>query len=269
MVAPKFLIPLLDSLTPLRAPPSPTTTTPPHPSQILDLFTESTPTWSRFESYYGKPWVWNLLQVFGGRRATYGNLPSIAAGTVLNRTAPGSTMSGIGITPEATEITPVTFELLWEMAWRTEVPELETWLDAYVVRRYGVYPASPALLQAWGALLPGVYSSWYDYGITTSFCAMEAAPQLTPAAPSSAINPDAVVAALRLFLQAAGSDSRYDPVANPQFRCVPLHRRSYSALPRCGLAANLRRNPSHPLFLSPPPSHPRPNTTTLAPPSQV
>ena len=187
---------------------------------ILDLFTESIPTWSKYQSFFGKPWIWNMLQVYGGRRALYGNLPSISTGPVLNSSAnsPGSTMAGIGITPEATELSPVTFELMLEMGWRSEVPVLGDWVDDYVARRYGVSPQSPALLQAWATLSTTVFSKYYDYGTTTSFCVYQDEPQLTPQAGSAAIEPDAVVAAMRAFVAVAATDPRYDPATNPQFR---------------------------------------------------
>jgi len=105
-----------------------------------------------------------------------------------------------------------------EMGWRTASPTLVTWVDDYVVRRYGVTPAAPALLQAWQLLSTTVYSATYTYETTTSLCGLEDAPGLTPTGGSSAIAPDAIVAAARLMLAVASADARYDPAANPQFR---------------------------------------------------
>ena len=186
---------------------------------ILDLFSDSKTVWDQFDSYYGKPFVWNMLQIFGGRRAVYGNLPAVAQGPVLNRTAPGSTLVGIGTTPEATEMTPVTFDLLWEMGWRSHSPDLSSWIQGYLGRRYGVVPVPPQLIQAWDFLLPGVYSSYYDYDITTSLCVLEDAPQLTYDPITLATrNPDSVVAALRLYLQAVAAEPRLNPATNAQLR---------------------------------------------------
>ncbi|MPQ45242.1 alpha-N-acetylglucosaminidase C-terminal domain-containing protein, partial [Clostridium tarantellae] len=50
-----------------------------------------------------------------------------------------SHMKGIGITPEALESNPVLFDLLFEMAWTTDVVNVELWLKDYIERRYGKY----------------------------------------------------------------------------------------------------------------------------------
>jgi hypothetical protein len=60
---------------------------------ILDLFTDVTPEWNHHQSYYGKPWIWNMLLIFGGRRALYGNMTRISTGPIQDMAAPGSTMS--------------------------------------------------------------------------------------------------------------------------------------------------------------------------------
>lgn len=79
---------------------------------ILDLYSEVTPLWQKFKSYFGKPFIWCMLHNFGGTRCIYGNLDSIAINPVSARTTPGSTMIGIGITPEAIEHNPVVYDLM-------------------------------------------------------------------------------------------------------------------------------------------------------------
>ena len=79
---------------------------------ILDLNSEQSPLWSKTDSYFGKPFVWCLLHNFGGTRAIYGNLTTIATSPVQSLHAQGSTMVGVGITPEAIEHNPVVYDLM-------------------------------------------------------------------------------------------------------------------------------------------------------------
>ncbi len=79
---------------------------------ILDLNSENNPVWSLTDSYYGKPFLWCMLHNYGGVRGIYGNLTRIATGPVFARLAPGSTMIGTGITPEAIEHNPVMYDLM-------------------------------------------------------------------------------------------------------------------------------------------------------------
>ena len=79
---------------------------------ILDLNSEKNPVWDRTESYFGKPFVWCLLHNYGGTRGIYGNLTTIATAPVEALHSPGSTMIGVGITPEAIEQNPVVYDLM-------------------------------------------------------------------------------------------------------------------------------------------------------------
>ncbi len=79
---------------------------------ILDLNTEQFPIWSRTKSFFGKPFIWCLLHNRGGIRSIYGNLTTIAINPIDARQAAGSTMVGVGITPEAIEHNPVMYDLM-------------------------------------------------------------------------------------------------------------------------------------------------------------
>ena len=69
---------------------------------ILDLWAEQYPIWSKFNSYFGKPFIWCMLHNFGGNRAIYGNLSELATGPIAARMTHGSTMIGTGLTMEGT-----------------------------------------------------------------------------------------------------------------------------------------------------------------------
>lgn len=79
---------------------------------ILDLDSEVSPLWDKTNSYFGKPFIWCLLHNFGGTRAIYGNLTTIATDPIDAMNTPGSTMIGVGMTPEAIEHNPVVYDLM-------------------------------------------------------------------------------------------------------------------------------------------------------------
>ena len=74
------------------------------------------------QSYFGKPFIWCLLHNYGGTRGIYGNLTTIAIDPLIALKAPGSTMVGTGITPEAIEHNPVVYDLMVseEEVWRLQ-----------------------------------------------------------------------------------------------------------------------------------------------------
>jgi alpha-N-acetylglucosaminidase len=134
---------------------------------ILDLWSEAVPVWSKTQSYYGKPFIWCMLHNFGGNRDLYGNLDVLAQQPIAARNAPGSTMVGTGLTPEAIEQNPIVYELMTDMGWLSRAPSVGNWLAAYVTQRYGS-ALTPRMLQAWGLLRVGAYSNIYmtDSAIT-------------------------------------------------------------------------------------------------------
>ena len=79
---------------------------------ILDLSSELSPIWDITNSYFGKPFIWCLLHNYGGTRAIYGNLTTIATSPIDAMNTPGSTMIGVGMTPEAIEQNPVVYDLM-------------------------------------------------------------------------------------------------------------------------------------------------------------
>ncbi|RYG50469.1 hypothetical protein EON66_11810 [archaeon] len=111
----------------------------------------------------GRPLVQNMLLVFGGRRGLYGNLTRIGSGPVEDLAAANSTMSGIGTTPEALEMLPIMFDLLFEMGWRSQSVEPVSWARQYAVRRYG--SASTQLREAMDILVDAAYSRAIDTSI--------------------------------------------------------------------------------------------------------
>ena len=66
---------------------------------LLDLMAEESPLWQRSESYYGAPFIWCMLNDFGGNNGMWGDFPSLSTGPSDARKS-GSTIVGVGLTPE-------------------------------------------------------------------------------------------------------------------------------------------------------------------------
>ncbi|KAM9837215.1 alpha-N-acetylglucosaminidase [Aulostomus maculatus] len=123
---------------------------------VLDLFAETEPIFSYTRSFYGQPFIWCMLQNFGGNNGLFGTVESINSGPFKALHFPNSTLVGIGMTPEGIEQNPVTYELLSELAWRKEPVNLVKWVSLYAVRRYG--STQENLSTAWQLLFASVYN---------------------------------------------------------------------------------------------------------------
>lgn len=146
---------------------------------ILDLFTDEHPVWQRTNSYYGKPWIWNMLQNFGGNVGLHGRLTNVA-NTPLEDLKASPSMAGIGLTPEAIEQNPAIYDAMMSNVWRDNymetgamddiykdplkrfsrnsfIPGNMPWVMDYAERRYGKTNADVNI--AWRALLNSVYTS--------------------------------------------------------------------------------------------------------------
>ncbi|XP_020532861.1 alpha-N-acetylglucosaminidase isoform X2 [Jatropha curcas] len=104
---------------------------------VLDLFADVKPIWSNSSQFYGTPYVWCMLHNFGGNIEMYGILDAISSGPVDARVSENSTMVGVGMCMEGIEHNPVVYELMSEMAFRSEKVQVLEWLKSYSRRRYG------------------------------------------------------------------------------------------------------------------------------------
>jgi alpha-N-acetylglucosaminidase len=123
---------------------------------ILDLKCEQQPQWTSRNGWNGYPWVWNALCHFGGKEGLYGPLSTLATGPVTALTSSiKNAYCGIGAMPEGVGTNVVTWDLLFDMGWRTTAWDLTAWLTGYSQRRYG--KTSTNLQTAWQILSQGVY----------------------------------------------------------------------------------------------------------------
>lgn len=134
---------------------------------ILDLWTEAHPVWQRKEAFYGKPWLWCMLNNFGGNNLMYGRMNEVAAGPVRTMHDPRSgNMQGIGLTPEAIENNPVIYEMMLAHVWRNDSIDILPWLHDYARSRYGL--TNDTIDAAWQILYRTVYSGGRGHGGPTA-----------------------------------------------------------------------------------------------------
>ena len=124
---------------------------------ILDLATEIEPVWKRTTAFYGKPWIWNMLNNFGGNTNLFGRMETVATepAIALNDITRGK-LDGIGLTMEAIEQNPVMYELMMHHTWNNEKIDLDKWLPEYLRNRYGT--TDDNALAAWSILRKTVYA---------------------------------------------------------------------------------------------------------------
>ena len=159
---------------------------------ILDLYSDGAPQWSRYNSYFGHQWIWNSLIVFGGRRGLYGTLQSLTTSPYNDR-ALSSSLVGVGVTPEAIDMSQPMFDVTFEAGWRASGPDPRAWLQSYAVRRYG--GVSPIMAAATDIMFDSAYA---NSGIDESI--IEDRPASGPGSRNT--NATGLVAALRLFVDA-------------------------------------------------------------------
>ncbi|EDV98750.1 alpha-N-acetylglucosaminidase [Drosophila grimshawi] len=122
---------------------------------VLDLQSEQFPQYQRTFSYYGQPFVWCMLNNFGGTLGMFGSAHLINAGIMAARSMPNSSMVGVGITPEGIGQNYALFALTLEQGWSGSKLELSDWFDQFTLTRYGVNDTD--LILAWQLLRGSVY----------------------------------------------------------------------------------------------------------------
>jgi alpha-N-acetylglucosaminidase len=124
---------------------------------LLDLATEIEPVWKRTAAFYGKPWIWNMLNNFGGNVNLFGRMQGVADGPAqaLHAVDKGN-LKGIGLTMEAIEQNPVLYELMLQNTWQDSVISIDAWLNKYTRNRYGA--DNQNAVAAWQTLKKTVYN---------------------------------------------------------------------------------------------------------------
>jgi len=124
---------------------------------VVDLCCEFWRRWEGSKGFYGTPWVFSTIIMYGGNVGFHGRLESIAEN--LNAAlASDFKPVGLGATWESIEVNPIVMDYLWDMKWRTHCPPPADWAQEYAVRRYG--HDSPQIREAWKKLVHSAYGSY-------------------------------------------------------------------------------------------------------------
>ena len=127
---------------------------------VLDLFSECRPMfgiasiWKRDEGYKQHPWLFCMLENFGGNVGLHGRMDQLLDN--FRQAKSVGTLRGIGFTMEGSENNPVMFELMSELPWREEPFTKEQWIRNYVKARYGT--SDETIEKAWLILVQSIYN---------------------------------------------------------------------------------------------------------------
>ena len=131
---------------------------------LLDLFADYNPVWKHARAFFGKNWIWCMLQNFGQRQCLCGTSDTVAEEPyrLLHDPSAGN-MKGIGLTMEGINQNPFIFALMLENVWQDAPVDREAFLREYLANRYGLRNASTKTVarigKAWSSLLHSVYSN--------------------------------------------------------------------------------------------------------------
>ncbi len=126
---------------------------------VLDLFSDGLPAFNSYNGYAPQDAVFCAIPNFGGRSGVMGRLNNLSD-NYFSYKAKYSNIKGIGAAPEAIEQTPVTYDLLFQLPWMGEKPDVAEWVKQYATARYGV--GNEVLQQAWELLRQGVLNYGAD-----------------------------------------------------------------------------------------------------------
>ena len=117
---------------------------------VLDLFSDGHPAFDVYQGYAPQKAIYCTIPNYGGRTGFMGRLARTASGYFLYKVK-YSSVQGIGTAAEAIESMPVVYDLLYELPWLDQEPDMEAWISAYASARYG--GAHPLAVKAWRQLL--------------------------------------------------------------------------------------------------------------------
>lgn len=202
----------------------------------LDLFCESTPAWSKTEAFFGKPWIWCVIQNFGGTVSLHGALPRMAEDLAKALASPQrGRLEGIGLIFEGLDYNPIVQDFVTDMAWRQTVPSLEDWALEFVQRRYG--RRSPNTTEAWRLLLGSAYTQ-----VGRSDPILTSRPHLNAAGGGTPYDPELLVRAAEQLLADA---DRLGSLDTYRFDVVHVTRQALAAVGAtlyAQVAAAMQRN---------------------------
>jgi alpha-N-acetylglucosaminidase len=120
---------------------------------VLDLFSDGSPAFDKYNGYAPQDAVFCAIPNFGGRSGLMGRLQNVTD-NYFKFKGKYASIKGIGAAPEAIEQTPVTYDLIFQLPWMNGVkPNVAEWVGNYAVARYGQDNA--VVKEAWNLLRQG------------------------------------------------------------------------------------------------------------------
>lgn len=117
---------------------------------VLDLFSDGHAAFDAYKGYVPQEAVFCTIPNFGGRTGFMGRLQKTTS-TYFNYKQQYKSIKGIGTAPEAIESVPIVYDMLFELPWMEQEPDVAQWVSEYVKARYGTYNADA--LRAWLGIL--------------------------------------------------------------------------------------------------------------------
>ncbi|MBS1669310.1 MAG: alpha-N-acetylglucosaminidase [Bacteroidetes bacterium] len=126
---------------------------PKHKLLVIDLAGKK---WETTNGFWGHDFCVGQLHNFGGRINLHGDLSYIVSNPFARAKKDyPATALGTGLFPEGIGQNPVFYDCYFDMIWRNGSVNLDSWLDGYTKRRYGV--SGGDVREAWVLLKDGPY----------------------------------------------------------------------------------------------------------------
>lgn len=123
---------------------------------VLDLFADGKAQWNRTKAFAGKPWLWCIINNWGGKQGMYGRLNEVGVKMpeLIGKPEAGR-FSGIGTLNEGGDNNPIVYEQIHEMAWHDKPMNVDAWVEQFAAARYG--SKNEKAIQAWRILAATLY----------------------------------------------------------------------------------------------------------------
>ena len=117
---------------------------------VLDLFSDGNAAFDAYKGYTPQEAVFCTIPNFGGRTGFMGRLQKTTS-TYFSYVQKYPSIQGIGAAPEAIESVPIVYDMLFELPWMADEPDVAEWVSEYAKARYGTYNADAQ--RAWLGIL--------------------------------------------------------------------------------------------------------------------